>query len=157
MFDGADLPDRLVDHQAEAQLIGSLLGHPEHIEALPPGFGDAVLHHPDHADLFRHVMLNPTTAARFAIARDWAAEDPDRRKYVAELLACVVDPWQSHLVAIAAYLLDLHQRREARDRLRAAADAWDCPAFVDTDDAFQRGVLPCPRPVLRMPLSFVVR
>ena len=34
---------------------------------------------------------------------------------------------------------------------------WDCPAFVDTDDAFQRGVLPCPRPVLRMPLSFVVR
>ena len=37
------------------------------------------------------------------------------------------------------------------------AVAWDCPAFVDTDDAFQRGVLPCPRPVLRMPLSFVVR
>ena len=34
---------------------------------------------------------------------------------------------------------------------------WDCPAFVDTEDAFQRGVLPCPRPVLRMPLSFVVR
>ena len=44
-----------------------------------------------------------------------------------------------------------------RRRVGEQGVQWDCPAFVDTEDAFQRGVLPCPRPVLRMPLSFVVR
>ncbi len=35
--------------------------------------------------------------------------------------------------------------------------SWDCPGPVDTDDAFQRGVRPCRRPVLRMPLSSAVK
>jgi hypothetical protein len=34
---------------------------------------------------------------------------------------------------------------------------WDCPGSVDTNDALQRGVPSCPRPVPRMPLSSVVR
>ena len=34
---------------------------------------------------------------------------------------------------------------------------WDCPVSVDTDDALQRGVRLCRKPVLRMPLSSAVR